>query len=127
MIIKFNVPLFNFCFILLVYEYCSYQPFNSVPKFTSQPESSRKFYNSTTQKNENWFSLDSKLSVSFAICKVSAYAVALSAHDFAGLDYGADLVVMTALCKVRTSDFINLKLQLEDQIMLDNHHQASQI
>ena len=36
-----------------------------------------------------------------------------------------DLNAMTALCKVRTNDFIDLKSQLEDQMTLANHHQVS--
>ncbi|HGC5939889.1 TPA: F-box protein [Legionella pneumophila] len=53
----------------VVYEYCSDEPFYPVPKFTSQPKSSKQFYNWITGKNENWFSIDSKLSVDFAIYK----------------------------------------------------------
>jgi len=38
-----------------------------------------------------------------------------------------DLDAMTALCEVRTNDFMELKSQLEDKMTLDNHHQVSQI
>ena len=53
----------------IVDEYCSNEPFYPVPKFTSQPKSSKQFYNWVTEKDENWFSVDSKLSVDFAIYK----------------------------------------------------------
>jgi len=53
----------------IVYEYCSDEPFYPVPKFTLQPKSSKQFYNWITEKDENWFSRDSKLSVDFAIYK----------------------------------------------------------
>ncbi len=53
----------------VVYEYCSDEPFYPVPKFTSQPKSSKQFFNWTTDKDENWFSVASKLSVDFAIYK----------------------------------------------------------
>lgn len=45
----------------VVDEYCSNEPFYPVPKFTSQPKSSKQFCNWTTGKDENWFSRDSKL------------------------------------------------------------------
>lgn len=122
--------------IHVVYEYCSDEPFYPVPKFTSQPKSSKQFYNWTTKKDENWFSVDSKLSVDFAIYKGGA------AGPWTGrwgrvpvLGWGVasrwavddDLIAMTALCKVRTNDFIDLKSQLEEQMTLDKHHQVSQI
>ena len=53
----------------VVYEYCSDEPFYPVPKFTSQPKSSKQFYNWATEKDENWFNAGSKLSVDFAIYK----------------------------------------------------------
>lgn len=99
--------------------YCSNGPFHPVPEFTSQPKSSKQFYNWVAQTYENWFSIDSKLSVDFAVCNATG---ALGC----GVDVASDLVDMTALCKIRTNDFINLKSQLEDEMRLDNHHQASQ-
>jgi hypothetical protein len=110
----------------IVDEYCSNEPFYPVPKFTSQPKSSKQFYNWATDKDENWFSVDSKLSVDFAIYKAARASVVLvcvagHARPRVSLD------AMTALCKVRTNDFIDLKSQLEDQMTLDNHHQVSQI
>nr|HAT8715266.1 F-box protein [Legionella jordanis] len=108
----------------VVYEYCSNEPFYPVPKFTSQPKSSKQFYNWITKKDENWFSVDSKLSVDFAIYKGRRGCGARRGVWRGVLD---DLDAMTALCKVRTNDFIDLKSQLEDQMTLDNHHQVSQI
>jgi len=117
----------------VVYEYCSDEPFYPVPEFTSQPKSSKQFCNWTTEKDENWFNVDSKLSVDFAIYKaVPGVAApgprrARGAGRVAGWCARRDLDAMTALCKVRTNDFIDLKSQLEDQMTLDNHHQVSQI
>ena len=114
----------------VVYEYCSDEPFNPVPKFTSQPKSSKQFYNWITGKDENWFSVDSKLSVDFAIYKALAGG-RMGSCGCAGRGRCGwvlqDLAAMKALCKVRTKDFIDLKSQLEDQMTLDNHHQVSQI
>ena len=108
----------------VVYEYCSNEPFYPVPKFTSQPKSSKQFYNLETEKDENWFNADSKLSVDFAIYKPDADAAAAAGWRLSG---GGAVVAVTALCKVRTNDFIDLKSQLEEQMTLDNHHQVSQI
>ena len=116
----------------IVYEYCSNRSFYPVPKFTSQPKSSKQFYNWITQKDENWFGDVSKLSVDFAICKGrrGAGRLAAAGRRACGPPWAApgfDLRAMTALFQVRTKDFINLKSQLEDQMTLDNHHQVSQI
>lgn len=113
----------------IVDEYCSDEPFYPVPKFTSQPKSSKQFYNWKTKRYENWFSVDSKLSVDFAIYKGwRRVPWQRAGRMLASLGIIAfDLDAMTALCKVRTNDFIDLKSQLEDQMTLDNHHQVSQI
>jgi hypothetical protein len=117
----------------VVYEYCSDELFRPVPKFTSQPKSSKQFYNRGTEKYENWFNVDSKLSVDFMIFKAFGVAACetrwsptllAEAH---GWVCAGDLAAMTALCEVRTKDFIELKSQLEDQMTLGNHHQVSQI
>ncbi|CEK11597.1 hypothetical protein [Legionella hackeliae] len=112
----------------IVDEYCSSEPFYPVPKFTSQPKSSKQFYNWTaeTTKYENWFSVDSKLSVDFAIYKVVGERGAGGAGR-APLAVRTNLDAVRVLCKVRTDDFIELKSQLEDQMTPDNHHQVSQI
>ncbi len=111
----------------IVDEYCSNEPFYPVPKFITQPKSSKQFYNWATDKDENWFSVDSKLSVDFAIYRGSGAAPVARAGGAAWGVRRIELVAMTALCKVRTNDFIDLKSQLEDQMTLDNHHQVSQI
>ncbi|CAM2924533.1 TPA: F-box protein [Legionella pneumophila] len=115
----------------IVHEYCSYEPFYPVPKFTSQPKSSKQFYNWATDKDENWFSAGSKLSVDFAIYKgwngMGVPSACCAARRVGRSGVVRDLVAMTALCKVRTNDFFDLKSQLEDQMTLDNHHQVSQI
>ncbi len=111
----------------VVDEYCSDERFYPVPNFTSQPKSSKQFYNWTTEKDENWFSLDSKLSVDFAIIKSWVREHRFGAGSLAAVGAGlecafirCDLDAMTALCKVRTNDFIDLKSQLEKQMTLDN-------
>ncbi|KTD48118.1 hypothetical protein Lrub_1482 [Legionella rubrilucens] len=93
----------------VVYEYCSDEPFYPVPKFTSQPKSSKQFYNWITDKDENWFSVGSKLAVDFAIYKgTGGRCVAWRNHSGT-----LDLAAMAALYKVRTNDFLDLKSQLE--------------
>jgi hypothetical protein len=114
----------------VVYEYCSDEPFYPVPEFTSQPKSSKQFYNWVTEKDENWFNADSKLSVDFAIYKGGrrcARGGRARSPGVRGVVCGWRADAMTALCKVRTNDFIDLKSQLEDQMTLDSHHQVSQI
>lgn len=110
----------------VVDEYCSEEVFfYPVPKFILQPKSSKQFVNLTTKDFENWFSLESKLSVDFAIYKGMSGAVTYEqARDVLG--GGRDLAVMKALCEIRTMDFISLKSQLEEQMTLDNHHQVAQ-
>lgn len=111
----------------IVDEYCSNEPFHPVPEFTSQPKSSKQFYNWMTDRDENWFSVDSKLSVDFAIYKGAMHEPRPTSVAQWHWRCVADLVAVTALCKARTNDFINLKSQLEDQMTLDSHHQVSQI
>ena len=111
----------------VVYEYCrSDEPFYPVPKFTSQPKSSKQFFNWITVKDENWFSVDSKLSVDFAVYK-GQHGGAWGRAAAGGMAGRADLAAVTALCKVRTKDFIDLESQLKAQITPDNRHQPSQI
>ncbi|CEK09934.1 hypothetical protein [Legionella hackeliae] len=112
----------------VVYEYCSDEPFFPVPDFTSQPKSSKQIYDWVTDSNENWFGVDSRLSVDFAVYKGSvAKARALLSPRLPGVRLDFDLNAMIALCKVRTKDFLDLNSQLKDQMTLDNHHQVSQI
>ncbi len=108
----------------VVNEYCSNEPFYPVPKFTAQPKSLKKFYNWMTSQEENWFDVGSKLSVDFAIYKAGA---ACCRACFRAAGWAAllpDLDAMTALCKVRTNDFIGLKSQLEEQMTADNQPQV---
>ncbi|HIF0232821.1 TPA: F-box protein [Legionella pneumophila] len=116
----------------IVDEYCSNEPFYPVPKFTSQPKSSKQFYNWITKKVEKWFCVGSKLSVDFAIAKamplwgrgrVQPMVLVGGSTTAAPIN----LVAMTTLYKVRANDFLHLKSQLEDQVRPDNHHQLSQI
>ncbi|HAT8860162.1 TPA: F-box protein [Legionella pneumophila subsp. pneumophila] len=113
----------------IVDEYCSNESFYPVPEFTSQPKSPKQFNNWTTDKDENWFSIDSKLSVDFAIYKGLYFCPGRDAAGGLGRGITAelDLDAMTALCKVRTNDFIDLKSQLENQMTPDNHHQVFQL
>ncbi|QEY52005.1 F-box protein [Legionella longbeachae] len=117
----------------IVDEYCSNDPFYPVPKFTSQPISSKQFYDWTTNKSEDWFSVDSKLGSKFAIYKAVAYGLgAACVYALGGGEYPAecfaaatfDLDAMKALYEVRTQDLINLKLQLKEQAGLENHYQV---
>jgi len=114
----------------IVHEYCSNEPFYPVPKFTFRPKSSKQFYNWITKKVEKWFSVDSKLSVDFAIAKtiplwgrVQPEVLVSGSRTAAPIN----LVAMTTLYKVRTNDFLHLKSQLKDQVTPENHHQVSRI
>lgn len=113
----------------IVDEYCSDERFYPVPKFTSQPKSSKQLYNWVTLKDENWFSVDSRLSVDFAISKVPCGLPTVGAwgHYDRSILLVLDLNAMTALCKIRKNDFIDLKSQLKDLMTPDNHHQVLQI
>lgn len=103
-----------------VHVYCSNEPFYPIPKFISQPKSSKQFYNWATDKNEDWFSSDSKLGSEFAIYKGALHGAGAVRCGGSQLDLDA----MKALCEVRTLDFIDLKSQLEEQAGLENHHQV---
>lgn len=113
----------------VVAEYCSNEPFNPVPTFTSQPKSSKQFYNNNTEKMENWFSVGSKLGVDFAIFKTGVlgrgYARVFVTFACRADYVNGDLVAMETLSEVRTKDFINLKSQLEEQMTLDNRRQVA--
>lgn len=113
----------------IVDEYCSNEPFYPVPKFTSQPKSSKQFYNWTTNKNEDWFSVDSKLGSEFAIYKGPGTEAVCGVRAVVGRVDAVrrarhDLDAVKALCEVRTLDLINLKSQLEEQAGLENHYQV---
>lgn len=102
------------------------EPFSSVSEFTSQPKSSKQFYNSATNKDENWFSADSKLSVDYAIFKGKgrARACVSLATEVSATEADDFMDAMKAFWDLRTSDFIELKSQLEEQMGLDNHRQV---
>ncbi|HAT8179865.1 TPA: F-box protein [Legionella pneumophila] len=106
----------------VVYEYCSDEPFHPMPKFTAQPKSSKQFYNWITRKDENWFDLNSKLGVDFAIYKGRHEGVqpAVSCAEVARPKTHRELIAIKALCKVRKEDFLNLKSRLEKQ--MTTHH-----
>lgn len=106
----------------VVYEYCSDISFYPVPKFTSQPKSSRQFYDCYNAL-EDWFSIDSKLSVDFAIDRQSLWPkdVRVRSKQSNNNELSIELNAMTALCNVRTEDFIELKSQLNDHMILDKH------
>lgn len=104
----------------VVNEYCSNEPFYPVPNFTSRLTTSKQFYNRITRKEEDWFGVDSKLAVDFAIYRgVRDRAVAYGcASTPLPLGAGADLIAVTALCEKRTNEFINLESQLEEQMLV---------
>jgi hypothetical protein len=112
-----------------VYEYCSDEPFSPVLKFTTSPESLNQFFNWMRLKYENWFVHDSSSGADFARYKDGRYAqschYSVSVRPSVEFDL-ADLVVVKAICKIRTEDFLNLKSRLEKQMTLDNHHQVFQ-
>jgi hypothetical protein len=115
----------------VVYEYCSDVPFHPLPQFTFQPKKlSREFYNWITQEDENWFSDDSKLAVDFAIFKSTRRSAAADMNRGLppmGRCCFLDLVAIKRLWQVRTTDFINLKSQLESQMAVDNQPQDFQM
>ncbi|HAU2013272.1 TPA: F-box protein [Legionella pneumophila] len=107
----------------IVDEYCSDEPFYPVPQFTSQPKSSKQFYNWTTKKDEDWFNLNSKMGVDLAIYKGRGDRTLGCGH--VGIAASRDdLGAISALCEVRTMDFIKLKSLLEERATLDNYHQV---
>jgi hypothetical protein len=110
----------------IVYEYCSKQSFYPEPKFNKQPEVLSKQFCDKTGKKENWFSVDSKLSIDFAIYKAGrsearAEPVAWQRAQRAVFD----LAAMRALCEIRTKEFINIESQLGWQMTIDNQPRAS--
>ncbi len=108
----------------VVYEYCSTRLFYPLPDFTQRLAlpAAKQFYNLKTEKNENWFAVDSKLGVDFAILKGGcrrAMVLGCAARGWRGA--GRDLDAMKALCKARTNDFINLESQLEALAVVDEN------
>lgn len=105
----------------VVDEYCSNVSFYPVPQFRLKPESAKQFYNWINEKNEGWFCNDSNLAIQFAIYKGSGSCWGRAQSDGPRAVL-RDLDAMTALCQVRTEDFINLKSQLQEQMTLDINH-----
>lgn len=109
----------------VVYEYCSEEPFEPVPKFTSQPKSLNYFYHVYVPLEGSWFSGDPKFAVDFAIFKRDGCSYRWwRANGACAL---SNLNAMKALSEVRTNDFIALQSQLEGQMTLDYHHPESPI
>lgn len=79
---------------------------------------SRQFYNWLTKKNEHWFAVDSKLGLTFAIAKEERGGGSGMARGVKKL-VAQDLACISALCAVRTKEFINLKSRLEKQMTDD--------
>jgi hypothetical protein len=102
----------------VVNEYCAPLAFYPIPNFTIYSGSSRQFFNYMTDKDDDWFTCDSKLGIDFGIFRGgAAHAVGEWRDETASC---RDLDAMTALCEVRTNDFINLETQLEQSITADN-------
>ena len=110
----------------IVAEYCSKQPFNPVPQFIEQPESSNHFFNWISFKYEYWFAADSELSILFAILKANNPRAETLRGGAMGGPF-KDLDAMTALHEKRTNDFLELKTKLEAQITADNSIQTTSI
>jgi hypothetical protein len=113
----------------VVYEYCSHGSFLPMPNFTPRPKSSKQFYNCLTKKDENWFSLDSKLGVDFAIFPIHSGPKGLRIPLPLRWIPCPNVCIATAnammeLCKVRSEDFINLKSELEERIAVNNQVQS---
>jgi hypothetical protein len=112
----------------VVYEYCSDEPFYPVPTFTSPPKSSTMFYNWISEKDENWFGLDSKLGSDIAIHKGSKDGICLGGDGWGCAKWGqlAKDALLT-LSEIRANDFINLKWQLEERVIADNQPQVDYV
>jgi hypothetical protein len=104
----------------VVNEYCATRAFAPIPDFTIYSGSSRQFFNWKTDKDEDWFTLDSKLGIDFGICKGAARGGPGTRGLPSECDGGRDLDAIMALCQVRTYDFINLGTQLEQSKTADN-------
>jgi hypothetical protein len=100
-----------------VNEYCANRAFTPIPNFTIYSGSSRQFYNWMTDKDEDWFKVGSELGIYFGIYKGGGRRGRPGAG---GCACRFDLAAMTALCEVRTNDFINLDTQLEHSMTADN-------
>ncbi len=110
----------------VVAEYCSNTPFHPVPEFISKPISSKKTQNRLSQQEEDWFGVDTQLSIDFAVCKGNRDC-AQRAHSaiewIPTMAAPRDLIAMQTLYTVRVNDLIALKDYLEEQKEIINHQQ----
>ncbi|HHF7375048.1 hypothetical protein [Legionella bozemanae] len=131
----------------VVYEYCSDEPFYHIPQppasqlkpskqwLTSpRPKPSKQFYNTITKKYENWFDVDSKLGVDFALYKGSGTGGPVSNYlgwedaSFMGILLVInELEAVKGLHEARTTEFIHLESQLKEPMIANNQPQTSLI
>jgi len=108
----------------VIYEYCSIELFDPQPQFVTKPASFQQFLNPETKKWENWFSINSKLGIDFAISKGRHPQATAGAKS---TEARADWLAMKTLWRVRKNDFINLHSELEKRIVVDNQPPVFQI
>ncbi len=122
----------------VVYEYCSDEGWDPVPKFAEQPKSSAKFYTGLSNKPENWFGDQSLLGSYFAIIKgvrgtsrFSLPTMCAVADSSCNLhNTRVSLNALEALYSVRMGDFIELgeqQLGLKEQKTVADQPQSIQI
>ncbi len=113
----------------VVYWYCGDVPFHPVPDFIEQPSLKKQFYNWISNKYENWFHLDSKLGVDFAIYKgyfTLATTPQLGTYSAPIVHSLEDLLAMQTLGDVRSADFIELESLLLEPLVFDNQSYTPQ-
>ncbi|BCA95594.1 hypothetical protein TUM19329_19550 [Legionella antarctica] len=98
----------------VVYEYCSDDPTRAI---NSWPKPSTQFYNWGAKNKENWFAIDSKLGIEFAIYKGMERAGAFNSILLGKDGCLVDLNAMKTLYQLRTKEFIDLKSQFKDLSM----------
>lgn len=101
----------------VVNEYCSNTSFQPTPQFAIPATSLKQFYNWITQEDEPWFAKDSMLGIDFAIHKSPGNAAGAIDSAYEHLEIGSrlmpDFVAIETLYRKRTTDFIELNLQLQ--------------
>ncbi|MCC5791467.1 MAG: F-box protein [Legionellaceae bacterium] len=102
----------------VVHEYCSLElPFHPVPEFNVPPAPTMQFFNGITEEEEDWFGVDSKLGIDFAIDKTLVCVAVGRGTTVTRLPGTRQvLAAMTALWERRTEDFIKLESQLDAQV-----------
>ncbi|CZI42213.1 TPA: F-box protein [Legionella pneumophila] len=111
----------------VVHEYCSDEVFHPPLEFISQPKSSMQFHIGRSEKSENWFGIDSRLGINYAVyCGRPGLGGARSpsAPAFRIPWIGENLTAVKTLCEIRTKDFINLRSNLEQQTIIDALHRV---